>query len=57
MQTDMICNPDKLKYIYIFKYRVYLNKLLNINNNPDNLIKISEITFMDDNTSDIDEFL
>lgn len=57
MQTDMVCNPDKLKYIYIFKYRVYLNKLLNINNNPDNLIKISEITFMDDNTSDIDEFL
>lgn len=57
MQTDMVCNPDKLKYIYIFKYKVYLNKLLNINNNPDNLIKISEITFMDDNTNDIDEFL
>lgn len=57
MKTDMVCNPDKLKYIYIFKYKVYLNKLLNINNNPDNLIKISEITFMNDNTNDIDEFL
>ena len=51
---DVIEITDKTEYLYIFKYRVYLNPLLNINNNPDNLIKISEITILDDN-EDIDD--
>lgn len=54
-KTDMVCYPDKLKYIYIFKYRVYLNKILNSNSNPDNLIKISEIALLDDNTNDTND--
>lgn len=48
-QGDVVEITDKTEYLYIFKYRVYVNPLLNISNNPDNLIKISEMTILDDN--------
>lgn len=51
---DVVEITDETKYLYIFKYKVYLHPLLNISNNPDNLIKISEITILDDD-EDINE--
>lgn len=47
-QGDVIEITDKTEYLYIFKYRAYINPLLNTSNNPDNLIKISEMTILDD---------
>ena len=47
-QGDVVEITDKTEYLYIFKYRVYVNPLMNISNNPDNLIKISEMTILDD---------
>lgn len=51
---DVVEITDETKYLYIFKYNVYLHPVLNISNNPDNLIKISEITILDDD-EDINE--
>lgn len=47
-QGDAVEITDKTEYLYVFKYRAYVNPLLNISNNPDNLIKISEMTILDD---------
>lgn len=47
-QGDAVEITDKTEYLYIFKYRAYVNPLLNTSNNPDNLIKISEMTILDD---------
>ena len=47
-QGDVIEITDKTEYLYVFKYRAYINPMLNISNNPDNLIKISEMTILDD---------
>lgn len=47
-QGDVVEITDKTEYLYVFKYRAYVNPLLNTSNNPDNLIKISEMTILDD---------
>ena len=46
-------NYDSKTKFYIFKYRIYINPLLNINNDPNNLIKITEVTAADDSDLDL----
>ena len=52
-QTSSYMNYNSKTKFYIFKYRIYINPLLNINNDPNNLIKITEVTAADDSDLDL----